>query len=216
MIRSNLATVLKDKNMTTQEVHEKSGISRNTLRLMIKNESKGVQFETLNKLVEVLNCSVEDIVNYVPDSISFSFFNQDVNTYLKYKTESFDVIKQIQYEINDNHVFISNLIDGEYLIKQLTKIHKRMMDIFCYLLVSHLIEHEKLSRDVTTVIVIHEMLTHEIPSIPNISTVVNVTGGKPDESALSHFFEIVYLDGKDKEVQMEDGKVNITFEWSDQ
>lgn len=64
MIRINLKEVLEKKNLTMTDVHEKTNISKNTLSLMANNKSKGIQFDTLDKLLEFLSVDVDEIIQF--------------------------------------------------------------------------------------------------------------------------------------------------------
>ena len=55
MLNFELKKHLKDKDMTISELSEKTGISRNSLGLLINGKSRGVQFETLEKISRVMN-----------------------------------------------------------------------------------------------------------------------------------------------------------------
>ena len=57
--------MLLDLDMSRSLLQEKAGITTNTLAKPEKNES--VPLETLEKICVVLNCSLDDILEYVPD-----------------------------------------------------------------------------------------------------------------------------------------------------
>ena len=56
---------MADKGVTTYRLREKCGIDRKTIRRLRANEN--METKTLNKLCSVLNCSLSDIAEYVPD-----------------------------------------------------------------------------------------------------------------------------------------------------
>lgn len=62
MINFNLKKVMKEKNMTLKELSTKTGLSINTLSLLSTGKSKGIQFDTLEKLIHALDCNVKDLV----------------------------------------------------------------------------------------------------------------------------------------------------------
>lgn len=60
-----LWVTMVDKGVTTYRLREKCGIDRKTIRRLRANEN--METKTLNKLCSVLNCSLSDIAEYVPD-----------------------------------------------------------------------------------------------------------------------------------------------------
>lgn len=55
-----------EKDGVTQYRLMKEGISSSTLMRLRKNEN--VNTDTLNKLCSILNCNIEDIVEYIKDT----------------------------------------------------------------------------------------------------------------------------------------------------
>ena len=66
MIRfDRLWVTMEKKNVTTYQLREHCGIDSKTIRRLKANEN--METKTLNKLCSVLDCSVEDIMEFVPD-----------------------------------------------------------------------------------------------------------------------------------------------------
>ncbi len=66
MIRfDKLWKTMEQKNMTTYQLREKCGIDSKTIRRLKANDN--METKTLNKLCAVLDCSLEDIAEYVED-----------------------------------------------------------------------------------------------------------------------------------------------------
>lgn len=65
IVFDKLWTTMEDKKVTTYWLREKCGIDRKTIRRLHANEN--IETKTLNKLCTVLNCSLNDIAEYVPD-----------------------------------------------------------------------------------------------------------------------------------------------------
>ena len=66
MIRfDRLWKTMEEKGVTTYMLREKCGIDSKTIRRLRANEN--METKTLNKLCGVLECSVEDIMEYIPD-----------------------------------------------------------------------------------------------------------------------------------------------------
>lgn len=62
MISINLKKIVEDKGISMTEVHEGTGISKNTLSTMANGLSKGIQFDTLDKLLEYLAVEVGELI----------------------------------------------------------------------------------------------------------------------------------------------------------
>lgn len=88
MIKFNLGRIMEEKNLTIQDVYEKTGISRNTISQMINKEPKGIQFETLDKLLNNLNLTVESLIQFTPNE-GKPFKVEDVSTTYHEKIEEF-------------------------------------------------------------------------------------------------------------------------------
>ena len=56
---------MQAKGVSTYWLREKCGIDRKTIRRLKANDN--IETKTLNKLCAVLNCSLEDIAEYIPD-----------------------------------------------------------------------------------------------------------------------------------------------------
>lgn len=89
MIASNLSTILGEKRIKISKVIKDTKISRPTLTALYYNNSKGINFDTLNTLCNYLQVSVNDILFFYPvdiDTISINFDdptidNVNVNEY---------------------------------------------------------------------------------------------------------------------------------------
>lgn len=79
MIEFKLGEVMKEKNLTIQDVYEKTGVSRNTISQMINKEPKGIQFDTLDKLISNLKIPVDQIIKFIPNEKA-PFYIEDVST----------------------------------------------------------------------------------------------------------------------------------------
>ena len=66
MIRfDKLWETMRAKGFSTYMLREKCGIDSKTIRRLRANEN--METKTLNKLCSALKCSLEDIMEYVPD-----------------------------------------------------------------------------------------------------------------------------------------------------
>ena len=57
--------ILLDRDMSRSQLRKKAGISTNALAKLGKDES--LPLETLEKVCAALDCSLDDILEYVPD-----------------------------------------------------------------------------------------------------------------------------------------------------
>lgn len=66
MIRfDKLWKMMEKRRVSTYQLREKCGIDSKTVRRLRANEN--METKTLNKLCTVLQCGIEDIMEYIPD-----------------------------------------------------------------------------------------------------------------------------------------------------
>ena len=65
IIFDKLWNVMKEKGVSTYKLREECGIDSKTIRRLKANEN--METKTLNKLCSVLDCKIEDIMEYIPD-----------------------------------------------------------------------------------------------------------------------------------------------------
>ena len=63
-IRIHLKEVLKERGMTGKELAARLDITEANLSIFVSGKSKAVRFSTLEKLCEILECDVSDIIRY--------------------------------------------------------------------------------------------------------------------------------------------------------
>lgn len=66
IIFDKLWLTMEKKGVSTYWLREKCGIDRKTIRRLRANEN--IETKTLNKLCVVLNCSLNDIAEFIPDA----------------------------------------------------------------------------------------------------------------------------------------------------
>lgn len=64
MIIVRLDRIMADRKISLNELSEKVGISTTNLSLLKNGKVKGIRFETLDKICEVLECEISDILEY--------------------------------------------------------------------------------------------------------------------------------------------------------
>ncbi len=67
MIKNRLSTVMGNKRMKPQEIVTLTGISRKTIYNIYNDKTKGIEFDTLDKLCFALDCTHNDLFRYIPD-----------------------------------------------------------------------------------------------------------------------------------------------------
>ncbi|MBQ9784164.1 MAG: helix-turn-helix transcriptional regulator [Clostridia bacterium] len=65
IIFDKLWETMAQKGVTTYKLREECGIDSKTVRRLKANEN--IETKTLNKLCAVLNCKIEDIMEYIED-----------------------------------------------------------------------------------------------------------------------------------------------------
>jgi putative transcriptional regulator len=63
----NLDVMLAKRKMRSKELAERVGITEQNVSLLKSGKVRGVRFETLSKICEVLNCQPGDLLEYRPD-----------------------------------------------------------------------------------------------------------------------------------------------------
>lgn len=57
-----LEKVLKEKSRTRYWLQKETGISFQTIANLVRNDASGIQFETLEKICNALDCTPNDII----------------------------------------------------------------------------------------------------------------------------------------------------------
>jgi len=70
MIKNRLKILLAERNLNYTKLSEMTGISVNALSKMGKSGGTGakqITYEVLEKLCEALDCTVADLIEYIPE-----------------------------------------------------------------------------------------------------------------------------------------------------
>ena len=67
MIKNRLSIILGEQRMRISELSRLTGISQNALNKIYHNKTKGVDFDTLNKICNVLGKNSQEIFEFIPD-----------------------------------------------------------------------------------------------------------------------------------------------------
>jgi putative transcriptional regulator len=67
MIRIHLGRLLGERKLKMSHLSQQTGISKNALSDLYYEKTKGIQFDTLEKICAALNCKVADVLEYITD-----------------------------------------------------------------------------------------------------------------------------------------------------
>lgn len=67
MIKNRLSIILGEQRMRVSELSQLTGISQNALNKIYHNKTKGIDFDTLNKLCTALDRNSQEIFEFIPD-----------------------------------------------------------------------------------------------------------------------------------------------------
>lgn len=67
MIKCKLSNILGDRKLKVSDVARATGINRNTLYNMYKEETVRLEIDVLDKLCEFFNCNIEDLLEFHPN-----------------------------------------------------------------------------------------------------------------------------------------------------
>lgn len=67
MIRIHLSKLLGERRMTQKKLSELTGIRRNTINEWYHEITVSLKVEHIDRICEVLNCSAEELIEYIPN-----------------------------------------------------------------------------------------------------------------------------------------------------
>ncbi|WP_239613901.1 helix-turn-helix domain-containing protein [Cohnella mopanensis] len=73
MIKVHLSRLMGERRLKIADVERitnehGNGLHRNGITKLYNEKTDGIKFDTLNALCKALDCSVEDIIEYIPDN----------------------------------------------------------------------------------------------------------------------------------------------------
>ena len=68
MILIHLDVMMAKRKMSLNELSAKVGITLANLSILKNNKAKAIRFSTLEAICNALDCSVADIIEYVPET----------------------------------------------------------------------------------------------------------------------------------------------------
>lgn len=69
MIRIYLSRLLGERRMTQKELSELTGIRRNAINEWYHEIPVSLKVEHIDRICEVLNCSIEELIEYIPNKV---------------------------------------------------------------------------------------------------------------------------------------------------
>lgn len=67
MIKCYLSRIMGERKLKISDVERETGLHRNSITLLYKENASRVEIETINKLCAFFQCKVEDLFEYFPD-----------------------------------------------------------------------------------------------------------------------------------------------------
>ena len=64
MIKLNALDLLKENDKTKYWLYKQLGMSYQNFNKMINNETKSIQYEMIEKMCRILDCTPNDLLNY--------------------------------------------------------------------------------------------------------------------------------------------------------
>lgn len=67
MIKIKLSEIMGREKMTRKRLSELTGIRPNTIGDLYREDVKKIDLQTLDKICAVFNCSISDLIEYIPN-----------------------------------------------------------------------------------------------------------------------------------------------------
>lgn len=67
MIQCRLSTLMGQNRYSIQDVHELTGLSRNTISNLYNDKATRVDYDTVGKLCKLFKCNVEKLFIFIED-----------------------------------------------------------------------------------------------------------------------------------------------------
>ncbi len=68
MVRLRILDILKEQNHTKYWLYKQMDLSYQNFNRMVTNETTSIRFDNLEKLSQLLNCSIGDLFEIIDDS----------------------------------------------------------------------------------------------------------------------------------------------------
>lgn len=67
MVRCHLSRLMGERKMKIIDVARETGLNRNTVTLLYKEEAKRIDLDAIDKLCKLFQCEVGDLLEHVPE-----------------------------------------------------------------------------------------------------------------------------------------------------
>ena len=67
MIQNNFSSLVGKHRLKIKTIADNTGVSRNTLTALYYGKTNGIKFSTLNALCNYFQCTVNDLIDFVPE-----------------------------------------------------------------------------------------------------------------------------------------------------
>lgn len=71
MIRLRILDILEERNLSKYWLYKRMDMSYQNFNKIVNNETQSIRFDKLEKICTVLECSIEDLFEIIPDDSSF-------------------------------------------------------------------------------------------------------------------------------------------------
>lgn len=68
MLKCNLSTLMGRERLTIAEVIRRTGLTRNAVSTLYEERAKRIDLNTIARLCELFDCSVDELFEYIPDT----------------------------------------------------------------------------------------------------------------------------------------------------
>lgn len=68
MLKCNLSTLMGKERLTIAEVIRRTGLTRNAVATLYDERAKRIDLNTIARLCELFDCSVDELFEYIPDA----------------------------------------------------------------------------------------------------------------------------------------------------
>lgn len=65
MIKVHLSKIMGEKRINIADLSRMTGLHRNGITKLYNEDTDGVKFDTLDRICRALECSVQDIIEYI-------------------------------------------------------------------------------------------------------------------------------------------------------
>ena len=68
MLKCYLSTLMGRERLTIAEVIRRTGLTRNAVSTLYEERAKRIDLNTIARLCELFDCSVDELFEYIPDA----------------------------------------------------------------------------------------------------------------------------------------------------